>query len=67
MQPSIKFMQTHFLFQVSTVARARIAALQKRWLQPQIVLLDVGMATEMTEEDQVNMVSRIRVRDHPCQ
>lgn len=36
--------------------RAKIDQLQRRWLQPQMVLLDVGMATEMTNEDQRNMI-----------
>lgn len=41
---------------VSNVVRARIDLLQQRWLQPQMVLLDVGMATELTDEDQTNMI-----------
>jgi len=36
--------------------RARIDVLQRRWLQPQMVLLDVGMATELSGEDQRNMI-----------
>jgi hypothetical protein len=39
--------------QVSSSLRARISNLQQRWLQPQLVLLDVGMATELSDEDQV--------------
>lgn len=42
--------------QISNVTRARIDNLQQRWLQPQIVLLDVGMATEMSDVDQRNMI-----------
>jgi aarF domain-containing kinase len=34
--------------------------LQQRWLEPQMVLLDVGMATELTEEDQRNMIGLFR-------
>ena len=46
--------------QVSGPTQLQLAALQRRWLQPQIVLLDVGMATEMTGEDQVNMIGLFR-------
>ncbi len=42
-----------FVLQLSASAKWRIQGLLKAWLQPQIVLLDVGMATEMTSEDQV--------------
>jgi len=45
---------------IDSPTRRRIRALQRRWLQPQIVLLDVGMATEMNGEDQVNMVGLFR-------
>lgn len=36
--------------------RDKLAALHASWLQPRIVLLDVGMATELTPKDQTNMV-----------
>jgi len=41
---------------VTNQTRAQIDVLQQRWLQPQIVLLDVGMATELSDEDRSNMV-----------
>lgn len=40
--------------------RARIELLQQRWLQPSLVLLDVGMATELSPTDQTNMVGLFR-------
>jgi hypothetical protein len=40
--------------------RAALAALHASWLQPRIVLLDVGMATELSGEDQKNMVGLFR-------
>jgi aarF domain-containing kinase len=46
--------------QVTNRTRARIDVLQQRWLEPQMVLLDVGMATELTEEDQTNMIGLFR-------
>ncbi len=46
--------------QVSNATRARLDVLQQHWLQPQMVLLDVGMATELTDEDQRNMVGLFR-------
>jgi aarF domain-containing kinase len=46
--------------QVSSRTRAQLDVLQQRWLQPQMVLLDVGMATEMNDEDQRNMVGLFR-------
>ncbi|GFH07512.1 protein kinase domain-containing protein [Haematococcus lacustris] len=45
---------------VSNNYRARIDVLQQRWLQPQMVLLDVGMATELSDEDQTNMIGLFR-------
>lgn len=45
---------------MTNVIRARIDNLQQRWLQPQIILLDVGMATELTDEDQTNMIGLFR-------
>ncbi len=36
-------------------------ALQERWLQPSLVLLDVGMATELTGDDQVRQGGSYRV------
>lgn len=38
---------------LSSATRARIELLQQRWLQPSLVLLDVGMATELSPADQV--------------
>ncbi|GBF99975.1 hypothetical protein Rsub_12668, partial [Raphidocelis subcapitata] len=34
----------------------RLSALRASWLQPRIVLLDAGMATELSGQDQANMV-----------
>jgi len=45
---------------IGSSMRARIDNLQQRWLQPQLVLLDVGMATELSEEDRLNMVGLFR-------
>ena len=45
---------------VGNNTRARIHNMQQKWLAPQMVLLDVGMATEMTDQDQVNMVGLFR-------
>ncbi|KXZ44199.1 hypothetical protein GPECTOR_71g560 [Gonium pectorale] len=45
---------------VAPPTRARIELLQQRWLQPSLVLLDVGMATELSPVDQVNMVGLFR-------
>ncbi|GIL43854.1 hypothetical protein Vafri_1448 [Volvox africanus] len=45
---------------VAPANRARIELLQQRWLQPSLVLLDVGMATELSPTDQVNMVGLFR-------
>ncbi|KAF5834796.1 ABC1 family-domain-containing protein [Dunaliella salina] len=45
---------------VTNPTRAQIDVLQQRWLQPQIVLLDVGMATELSDEDKSNMVGLFR-------
>ncbi|KAG2448971.1 hypothetical protein HYH02_005725 [Chlamydomonas schloesseri] len=45
---------------VSSATRARIELLQQRWLQPSLVLLDVGMATELSPVDQENMVGLFR-------
>ena len=36
--------------------RARLEAARASWLQPRLVLLDVGMATELTPDDTANMV-----------
>lgn len=40
--------------------RARLEELRRRWLQPSLVLLDVGMATELSSVDQENMVGLFR-------
>ncbi|KAI8469109.1 MAG: hypothetical protein J3K34DRAFT_459528 [Monoraphidium minutum] len=40
--------------------REKLDALRASWLQPRIVLLDVGMATELSREDQTNMVGLFR-------
>ncbi|GFR39830.1 hypothetical protein Agub_g324 [Astrephomene gubernaculifera] len=45
---------------VAAATRARIELLQQRWLQPSLVLLDVGMATELSPTDQTNMVGLFR-------
>ncbi|GIL81924.1 hypothetical protein Vretimale_1497 [Volvox reticuliferus] len=45
---------------IAPANRARIELLQQRWLQPSLVLLDVGMATELSPTDQVNMVGLFR-------
>ncbi|GAX81695.1 hypothetical protein CEUSTIGMA_g9123.t1 [Chlamydomonas eustigma] len=46
--------------QIGERTRSRLEKLQQRWLRPQIVLLDVGMATEMSDEDQTNMIGLFR-------
>ena len=43
---------------LSPAAHARVKDLRASWLDPCVVLLDVGMATEMTPLDQLNMVSQ---------
>lgn len=48
------------LLPLSPVPRARLEALRKAWLQPSLVLLDVGMATELSARDQENMVGLFR-------
>lgn len=40
--------------------QASLAGVAAGWLQPHIVLLDVGMATELSSEDQANMVGLFR-------
>ena len=51
---------SHLPPQLNEGSRDKVQALQRRWLQPQIVLLDVGMATEMSDEDQTNMIGLFR-------
>jgi predicted unusual protein kinase regulating ubiquinone biosynthesis (AarF/ABC1/UbiB family) len=48
--------QRHLSITLAGPLRERLAALRASWLQPRIVLLDVGMATELSTEDQTNMV-----------
>jgi predicted unusual protein kinase regulating ubiquinone biosynthesis (AarF/ABC1/UbiB family) len=40
--------------------QAQLSSVAAAWLQPHIVLLDVGMATELSPEDQHNMVGLFR-------
>jgi predicted unusual protein kinase regulating ubiquinone biosynthesis (AarF/ABC1/UbiB family) len=44
----------------------RLHGVAAGWLQPHIVLLDVGMATELSPEDQTNMVGLFRWVDAYC-
>ena len=43
-------------FPLTPALRAKLHALQAAWLQPRLILLDVGMATELSSEDQSNML-----------
>jgi hypothetical protein len=45
---------------LSPAAWRRVSQLQSAWLQPKMILLDVGMATELTNEDQTNMLGLFR-------
>lgn len=45
---------------VLSVLQSRLRGVAAGWLQPHIVLLDVGMATELSPEDQTNMVGLFR-------
>lgn len=47
----------HTLPWLSPRWRARLESHSAAWLQPRIVLLDVGMATELSAEDQANMLA----------
>jgi hypothetical protein len=40
--------------------QSRLTGVAAGWLQPHIVLLDVGMATELSPEDQTNMIGLFR-------
>jgi predicted unusual protein kinase regulating ubiquinone biosynthesis (AarF/ABC1/UbiB family) len=42
------------------VLQSGLRSVAAGWLQPHIVLLDVGMATELSNEDQTNMVGLFR-------
>lgn len=45
---------------VLKVLQCRLRGVAAGWLQPHIVLLDVGMATELSTEDQTNMIGLFR-------
>jgi aarF domain-containing kinase len=41
---------------LAPAVRKHLRRVQASWLQPRLVLLDVGMATELSPEDQTNML-----------